>query len=197
MEAALFYPRVATILELPPPERHQQLLILHDGILAGYLQLVGGMTLQFAQRIGRDGRTLAQIVGHIAEWERYTILAAAELVCGATWPRIMQYSGYLETDGRELNFTNEEEFNAYQAAKHAAMPWEQIRQLALRTAPALHAFFSHPALLTAERLENTHPIQWGLPGYEKRPIPLGWYLWIISLEHEAVEHAADLGWQED
>lgn len=196
MEANEFYARVSAILELPPEERHRQLLQLHDDILKRYLPLIQGMDLQFAQRIGHDGRTVAQLVGHIAEWERYTIQAAAEMVCGAAWPRIMQHSGYLEADGTELNFTDVDEFNAYQAGKHAAMPWEQIQQLALQTAPALYAFFSHPALLPAERLEGTHLIQWGLPGYEKRQTSLGWSLWVISLEHLAVAHAEDLGWQE-
>jgi hypothetical protein len=51
------------------------------------------------------GLTIAQVVGHIAEWERFTILAAGEIMAGVQWPRIMTLSGYVEPDGRGQDFS--------------------------------------------------------------------------------------------
>lgn len=77
------------------------------------------MTIQDATRVGSDGRTLAQVVGHIAEWERFTILAVGEIIAGVHWPRIMNLSGYVEPDGQVREFTSVDAFNDYQAIKHA------------------------------------------------------------------------------
>jgi hypothetical protein len=34
-----------------------------------------------------------------------------------------------------------------------------------------------------------------LPSGITLTVPVGWYLWLVSIEHEAVDHAEDLGWQ--
>jgi hypothetical protein len=190
-----FYQQIVRIAAQPPYERYGLLAEFHTNIAIRYLKTIREFKDKDAARIGSDGRTIAQVVGHIAEWERFTILAAGELVAGITWPRIMTLSGYQEPDGQILDFESEDEFNAYQAAKQAAWPWSRIQDLAIHTATALHTFFTQPALLSPESLERAGSYEWRLPNGIKLTTPAGWYLWMVSLEHEAVDHAPDFGWE--
>jgi hypothetical protein len=194
MEADLFYQRIVKIAARSPYDRYALLAEFHTELVSHYLNLVRSMTAQEAGRTGVDGRTIGQVVGHIAEWERYIILAAGEMIAGVEWPQIMELSGYQTPDGQLHHFSSEEEFNAYQAARQADQPWEMIRDLALHTALALHTMFSQPALLSPDTLEQTRKYTWRLPNGLKLTIPVGWYLWMVSIEHEVVDHAADLGW---
>jgi hypothetical protein len=58
----------------------------------------------------------------------------------------------------------------------------------------LHALFTQPHLLTAERLEQTQRHRKRLySGAVLEEVAMGWSLWIIALEHEGVEHAPELG----
>ncbi len=82
------------------------------------------------------------MIGHIAEWDRYALLAAGEMLAGVAYPRIMASTGYIEPDGAERAFESVTEFNAYQATRHASWPWEDIRDLAIRSATALEALFA-------------------------------------------------------
>jgi hypothetical protein len=193
MKAEPFYQRIVKIAARSPYERYALLAEFHTQLVTHYLSVIRSLTAQEAGQMATDDRTLGQIVGHIAEWERFTILAAGEMVAGIEWPQIMNLAGYKEPDGQTHNFASEDEFNAYQAAKHAQWPWEAIQDLALHTATALHALFTQPALLSPDTLEQTRKHTWRLPNGLKLTIPVGWYLWMISIEHEAVEHAADLG----
>lgn len=195
MQAAFFYQRLIKIAARTPYERYGLLAEFHTDIVRSYLQTVRTLSPAEVMRRSADGRTVGQVIGHIAEWERFTILAAAEMVAGIRWPRIMSLSGYLEPDGRVLDFTSIDEFNAYQAAKHAAWSWPQLQDLALHTATALHALFTQPVLLSPDCLEQTQPYQWHLPSGIRLTLPAGWYLWMVSLEHEAVAHAPELGWE--
>ncbi len=196
MQANAFYQRIIKIGTQPAYERYGLLAEFHTEATTAYLNTIQGMTKQEAMRTGTDGRTVTQIVGHIAEWERFTILAAGEMAVGVQWPRIMNLSGYLEPDGQVLNFTSVDGFNAYQATKHATWPWNQIQDLAIHTATALHALFTQPALLSPDCLERTRAYEWRLPNGIKLTVPVGWYLWMVSIEHETVAHAPDLGLRE-
>jgi hypothetical protein len=193
MKTDIFYQRIVENAGQSPNKRYVLLADLHADILARYLNAVRTITSKDAARVSTDGRTLGQVVGHIAEWERFTMLAVGEMMVGAQWPRIMSLSGYIEPDGQVLNFTGVDDFNAYQANKHATWPWERIQELTIRTATMLHVLFTQPALMPAECLELTRVYEWHLPGGVKLAVPAGWYLWMVTLEHEAVEHADDLG----
>jgi hypothetical protein len=193
VKADLFYQRIVKIAAQSPYDRYGLLAEFHTELVSRYLNLVRSITAEEAKQSCADGRTVAQVVGHIAEWERFTILAAAEMIIGVQWPQMMDMAGYREADGQRHNFAGEVEFNAYQAAKHAQWSWAMIQEMALHTAVALHALFTQPALLSPDTLEQTRKHTWNLPNGLKLTIPVGWYLWMISIEHEAVEHAADLG----
>ena len=197
MKADIFYQRIVEIAGQSPNKRYAPLTDLHTDILSRYLNAIRTMTSKDAARVSMDGRTLGQVVGHIAEWERFTILAAGEMMAGVGWPQIMSISGYIEPDGRTLNFTNGDDFNAYQATKHATWPWQRIQELAIRTATTLHVLFAQPTLLSPQCLEQTRVYEWYLPNGVKLAVPVGWYLWMVTLEQEAVDHADDLGLDDD
>lgn len=188
-----FYQKITAIAAQPPAERPLALVRLHTEVVMPYLAAVRALTAHAAAQVGVDGRTVGQVVGHIAEWERYTLLAMGEVIAGVRWPQIMRMSGYLEPEGTVQEFSSVAAFNAYQAAKHAACAWEPIQDLALRAATALQALFAHPVLVPWQCLEDTQSFCWQLPNGTGLNLACGWYLWMVTLEHEAVEHAADLG----
>ena len=193
MKAEVFYQKIVAIAAQSPAERSLSLVGLHTDVGIPYLNAVRAMTAQDAARISSDGRTLGQVVGHIAEWERFAILAVGEIITGVRWPQIMNLSGYVEPDGQVREFTSVDAFNDYQAAKHAAWSWEHIRSLAIQTAATLQILFAHSSLASWERLEQTKVYRWQLPNEMSVSVSCGWYLWMVTLEHEAVEHAVDLG----
>jgi hypothetical protein len=56
-----------------------------------------------------------------------------------------------------------------------------------------YALFATPNLLTAEKLERTKPHRKILRNGEVLDeTTMGWCMWVIYLDHEAVEHAAEL-----
>ena len=193
MKTEVFYKKIVAIAAQSPSERCLSLVGLHTNIVTSYLDVIRAMTAQDAARVSSDGRRLGQVVGHIAEWERFTILAVGEIITGVCWPQIMNLSGYVEPDGQVRGFDTVDAFNNYQATKHAAWSWEQIQDLAIQTAAMLQILFAHPSLVSWERLEQTKVYRWQLPNEISVTVSCGWYLWMVTLEHEAVEHAVDLG----
>jgi hypothetical protein len=188
-----FYADLAAIAELPPGERRRRLAGLHAEVAARHRSAVEAITDDGAMRVTPAGRTVAQVVGHIAEWERYIIQSAGEVIAGVRWPRLVTHRGYTEPDGSVHDFLTDDAFNAYQARKHAAEAWPAIRALALATSATLQRLFADPELLPVERLEQTG--RWDhyrLPTGVTLRLPCGWFLWMIAIEHEAVEHTDDL-----
>jgi hypothetical protein len=192
MKAEVFYHKIVAIAAQSPAERRLSLVGLHTDVITPYLNAVRAMTAQDAARVSSDGRTLGQVVGHIAEWERFTILAVGEIIAGVRWPQIMNLSRYVEPDGQVREFTSVDAFNDYQATKHGAWSWEQIQDVAVQTAATLQILFAHPSLVSWERLERTKAYRWQLPNEMSVMVSCGWYLWMVTLEHEAIEHAVDL-----
>lgn len=193
MKAEVFYQKIVAIAAQSPAERRLSLVGLHTDVIAPYLNAVRAMAAQDAAHVCSDGCTLGQVVGHIAEWERFTILEVGEIIAGVQWPQIMNLSGYVEPDGQVCEFASVDAFNDYQATKHAAWSWEQIQDLAVQTAVMLQILFAHPSLVSWERLEQTKAYRWQLPNEMNVMVSCGWYLWMVTLEHEASEHAVDLG----
>jgi hypothetical protein len=187
-----FYESLVAAAQQPPQKRHLTLTDLHMEAINTYLETIRNITTQGAMRVVPDSRTVAQVVAHIAEWDRAVILAVGEVLAGVTWPRLMSQTATIEPDGAVRTFAGVDEFNAYYALKYAGHPWEDIQGLALDMATMLHQLFVHPGIVTPEQLEGTHGYDYRLPSGVTLTIPCGWYLWMVTLEHEMVEHAADL-----
>ncbi|MBZ0300607.1 MAG: hypothetical protein K8J31_12735 [Anaerolineae bacterium] len=198
MKPYFFYARVIESLDLPPVERHACFADLHAEALRPYLDRVRALTAEEAQcpvNVGDDSRTVAQIVGHIAEWDRFSMLGAMDILLGGRHPRTAtDLTGYIRLDGQVIDFETVDEFNAYQAEQHSAWAWDDLQALALDTASSLYALFTHPDLLHAARLERTESFEKRLDnGYLIDRIGMGWDLWLMVIEHLAVDHVDELG----
>ena len=192
MRAEIFYPRIADIMRQPPIARHSLMSALHYELLPPYLGALGAISSAQSSRITPDGRTLMQLVGHIAEWDRYLILASGEMLSGVAEPQMMRLKGYMETDGRVLDFTSIDDFNAYQAEKHARAAWEQVQRTAIDSAATLYNLFTNRNLMSPELLQRTAPYEFKLPTGQLISATCGWFQWFVTIEHESVEHANDL-----
>lgn len=192
MKPEVFYPRVLEIFAEAADERHRRMTPLHDEVMGWYLGRVQAITAEAAAGRCAEGRTLAQVVGHIMEWDRYMVVSAGEMLAGVEWPGIMAMERYVETDGQSSGYSSLDEFNARQAAKHASWPWPRIQALALDISRVVHDLFTSPGLLTARKLEATRPYVWRVPGGSRLTIPAGWFVWMVTLEHEGVEHEPEL-----
>lgn len=192
MQAADFYARFGSLLALPPEERHAGLRALHAATLAEYAGWLQAITAEAAQSVSSDGRSIALVVGHIAAWDRFMLQACGEMLAGVAWPGFMDLQGYLDEEGQRRDFESIDTFNAIHADRQRALPWERIQAEALDRAGAAYSVYAQPGLLTPERLERTRPTEWGLLGGTHARASVGWQVWMVIMEHEAVEHAADL-----
>ncbi len=193
IRADSFYPLLMDIAQQPPDERHRMLADLHANVVTRYLDMVEAITPEGARRIVPDGRTVTQVVGHIVEWERYVIISAGEVLAGVEWPGLVSHARYVEPDGTMFAFRTNAEFNAHQAEKYDSASWEAVRRTAIDTATTCYRLFAQSGLLTAERLERTRSWDYyELPIGVTLKVPCGWFLWMITIEHEAIEHTADL-----
>ncbi len=193
MQRENFYQQLASIAGEAPDKRHRLLCDLHTDIVTRYWNLLQNVTDQGAETQCPDGRTVNQIVGHIAEWDRYTLEAMGEIIAGVQWPGIMSKTRYVESDGHTHAFNTVNHFNAHQMQKYLTIPWTETKAVALAMSKRLHVLFTQSALLPAETLEQTRQMNgYELPTGVTLNLPCGWFLWMVTLEHEGVEHAADL-----
>jgi hypothetical protein len=202
MNTTVFYDQVAAAMAQPPEERHQQLACLHAELLRRYHTALDRLTAEDVRHPlpdHSDERTIAEIIGHIAAWDRFALLAAGDILAGIRHPRmITDLSGYRESDGTFPAFATIDDFNAHAAHQYQSWAWEQLRRFAEDTAATLYVLFTHPQLLSAARLEQTASFWKRLHnGATIHDITMGWNLWLTMIEHLAVEHAALLDRYED
>ena len=162
-----------------------------------YVRVVERITQQDAAQpvnMGADRRTLGQIVGHFVGWDPFSILAAGDILAGVEIPRtVVDQHGFIDTDGRVYDFNSVDDFNDWHAERDSRLSWNEIQANALQTVRTFYALFADPALLNADRLEQTRMHEKRLhDGTVIKDIRMGWALWLIELQHYAVEHAAEL-----
>ena len=197
MKAETFYARVLRAVENAPPQRHADLLALHHDVLADYLKSIERITAaEAAQPLNGtdDSRTLGQLVGHFVGWDRFSILAAGDILAGVEVPRtVLDQRGFVDVDGKVYDFESVDAFNDWHAERDRQLPWDTIQADAIDYARTLYSMFADPALLNAERLEKTRMHLKRLHnGVVIEDIRMGWALWLIELQHWAVEHATEL-----
>jgi len=189
-----FYQSMVFAAALAPEARRNHMLEVHKHVLEAYLAALDIITPEQALiHVPGDSRTLAQIVGHILEWDRALLIAFGEILAGVRWPRIMPHRLNVDLDGKQHEFDSTDAFNAFYAARQLTEPWVSIRGRAMDAARVLYATFDASGLLTSERLESTRMYSgFGFPTGETLDMPCGWYLWMTTLEHEGVDHASAL-----
>jgi hypothetical protein len=189
MKPEHFYPKIFAISNMPANIRVKGMNRIHSECLSTYLSAIYAIDHEKAAQICPDGRTMAQIVAHIAEWERYIIQSMGDIISGVKNPPFLSCKAYLDTDGTGVDFDSIDEFNEFQAHKYKNSDWTDIQKLAIHTASALQGIFSQPVVLPFDLMEKTEPYDWHVPGGSIVSIPVAWYLWIVVLEHEVVDHA--------
>ncbi len=197
MHTDVFYEQVTIGASYSPELRHLHYSKLHQSVLNDYSRALRFLFEDVAESPSphtTDPRSLKLIVAHIAEWERYVQMAAADVLVGLRQPRLVrQLHRYYDHDGNERSFSTIDEFNAHCSAYFAEWDWFDIQKFALDMAETTFTLFTTPHLITAARLEATEPAQKRLHnGQMLENLTLGWVLWLIVLEHAAVEHAAEL-----
>jgi len=191
MEAP-FYSKIAAVLQLDPGSRYKEMCRLHEKLQLLFTAAVKQIPAEKAAQKSSDDRSISQLVGHILEWDRYIIQSASEIISGCSTPRLFHLKGYLDAHGNSYDFESIDDFNGFQAVRQAGLAWPVIQEQAIRNAIALKTLFCHEDLISAARLEETALYDWHSPDDKIIRTTSGWFLWVIAMEHETVEHAPDL-----
>ena len=191
MDERSFINEIRSTFSLAPQQRLQAMISLHQKVCEAYCQAVSGIDEAHAESKSSDGRLIKQVVGHIMEWDRFTLQCYGQLLSGVKNRKILWKTGYTDSMGEPFNFSSIEAFNNFQMERQATVPWAQIQVDAIRLAKTLQSLLSS-TLITPQLLEDTETISPELYDGQRLPIPSGWFLWYVILDHEAVEHATDL-----
>ncbi len=130
-----------------------------------------------------DGRSMKEIVGHIAGWEEWTAAAFGEIAAGAAEPAIMSLGGYPHGIAR---YASIDTFNAARMAEARERPWSEL--LASSDAAferLIAAVECTPASSTAQTASFFWPDLGGT-------VPCGVYLLMVSAYHYQEEHLAEV-----
>jgi hypothetical protein len=192
MDKRLFITEIRRIFLLAPEVRKVEMAAFHRKICDDYCKAVKGITSERAEIISSDGRLVKQVVGHIMEWDRFTLICLGKLLSGVKTRKLLWKNGYVDLAGEPYNFGSLDAFNVFEAERQASMSWSEIQIKAIQVASNLLTLLSTPSLITPELLESTEAISPELYDGQRLPIPSGWFLWYVILDHEAVEHARDL-----
>jgi len=192
MDEGSFITEIRRVFQLAPEERKVEMTAFHRKVWDDYCKAVKGITPERAETISSDGRLVKQVVGHIMEWDRFTLICLGKLLSGVKTRKLLWKNGYVDASGEPYNFGSLEAFNAFQAERQASMSWSEIQMNAVSVASNLLTLLSTPFLITPALLEDTITISPELYDGQRLPIPSGWFLWYVILDHEAVEHARDI-----
>lgn len=192
MDEGSFITEIRRIFQLAPEERKVEMTAFHRKVCDDYCKAVKGITPERAETISSDGRLVKQVVGHIMEWDRFTLICLGKLLSGVKTRKLLWKNGYVDASGEPYNFGSLEAFNAFQAERQASMSWSEIQMNAVSVASNLLTLLSTPFLITPALLEDTITISPELYDGQRLPIPSGWFLWYVILDHEAIEHARDI-----
>jgi hypothetical protein len=191
----VWYRNLIDIAKIPNVnKRYQSLVQLHQATLDFYLPAVQAITSETAASPSSDGRPVSLVVAHIMAWEEWQTQIFGDQNKEERLQKQMKLQGYHDTDsGTTVGFNNVDDFNGYSAKRYADKPWKKIQQKAVKTALQLQSFFPpNPKPDWIDFLESTPEHNWKITPGTVLSVPSGWYLWMVSLEHEAVEHRKDL-----
>lgn len=192
MEELPFITEIRQIFQLPPEQRQRSMISFHHEVCERYCHAVSSITAERAAETSSDGRQIKQVIGHIMEWDRFTLICFGQLLSGVKSRKILWKNGYLDHVGEPYNFGSLDAFNAFQAERQTMVPWQEIQANAIDIAKTLFSLLSSPAIITPRLLEETETISPELYDGKRIAIPCGWFLWYVILDHQAVEHARDL-----
>jgi hypothetical protein len=195
MENSAFYEELIGIAGIADPRvRYAALVKLHVRVAEVYTTAIRSISAQRAAEKSLDGRTIALVVAHIMAWDQWQLQVFRSSDREADIREQMNLRGYRDPNTRKLrDFRDVDHFNSYQARKYANTDWPTIINRAFKSAVDLVMCFpSFPPRGLIEFLEGTDLHEWRILPDQTLTIPAGWYLWMVSIEREGVEHAQDL-----
>jgi SAM-dependent methyltransferase len=130
-----------------------------------------------------DGRTMKEIVGHIAGWERWTIAALDEIAGGVKEPQIMALAGYPEGIGR---YASIDAFNSARMVESRERPWAELLD---DSAATFERMLETIDRVPASLLADTAPFYWPDIG---GTVPCGIYLLMVAAHHYQEEHLPEV-----
>lgn len=189
----IWYRNLVEIASFTPEKRYSALAELHKETIERYLSQINNISKESAAQISSDGRTIKDVVAHIMAWEDWQIQELSDLNIKERIAKGMNWEGYLDNEsGQMMNFRDDDDFNAYITRRYKDTRWLDIKEKAIETAKRLQSFFPSKAPDGwIALLEDTPFYDWKLPN-TTISVPTGWFIWMISLEHEAIEHSKDL-----
>jgi SAM-dependent methyltransferase len=130
-----------------------------------------------------DGRTVKEVLGHIAGWERWTIAALNEIAEGVREPRIMTLDGYPEGIAR---YASIDTFNAARMSEARERPWQDVLEESAQTFDRLLAAID---ATPPEALRASAAFYWPDIG---GTVPCGLYLLMVAAHHYQEEHLPEV-----
>lgn len=197
-----WYQNLIEIAALPAKRRFEVLANLHEETTLRYIESLETMSDSRAGSISSDGRTIKDLVAHIMTWEVWVIQVMEDSNINKRLNNFMYLEDF-ELGSTRFSFLDDDDFNRFVSQNSSNLSWEEIKNAAIGAARQVCYFF-HP--VTDEymsqvdyredliwTLDNTSPYTWKAP-YSNAGIETtaGWYIWMMAIEHEAIEHAQDL-----
>lgn len=194
MQPGAFYQQILVGIEYSPEVRYVHYSKLHQSVLNDFTRAIRFIFEDVADAPpveSDEPRSIKLLVAHIAEWGRYALMSAMDILIGLEEPRMINsLDRYVDRNGVERSFESRAAFNAYCDELYADANWFDVQKFALDTADTIHALFTTSNLMTPTRLEATAPTTRTLPsGLVLEELEMGWVLWILVLEQAAVTYA--------
>lgn len=189
----VWYSGLIEIARNPDPrQRYNSLVQLHQQTLDFYLPAISAITPEMAAMPSSDGRPLSLVAAHIMGWEKWQTQVFSDPNREERLQKQMRLQGFMD-NGEVHDFETVDDFNAYISERYKQTSWEEIQKEAVETAEKLQAFFpASPDDKWIDFLEDSPQYNWRILPDTTISVPSGWYLWMVTLEHEAVEHREDL-----
>lgn len=190
----IWYQNLALIARESPMQRYKELVRLHRATLIEYVAALQRMTEEQAEATGIDGRKRKIVIAHIMGWEEWQTQIFTDPQKDERLKKQLHMEGYQDPQtGSRIDFPSVDAFNAYQENLYRDRSWNDIREKAIATAFHLHSFFpDDPTTEWLEFLDSGPTKEWHATKDTTLTVPSAWYLWMVSLEHEVVEHRKDL-----
>jgi len=194
LNPAEWFQHLIAIAEKAPVQRYEELVDLHKTTLKQYINALNQITKEQADVVGVDGRKRKIVVAHIMGWEEWQIQVFVDPQKEDRLKRQLHLQDYRDPQtGKVMDFSSVDSFNAHQEKLYKDWSWKDIRKKAIATANLLHSFFpDNPSNEWLKFLNDGPTREWHITKDKTLTIPGAWYLWMVSLKHEAIEHRKDL-----
>ncbi len=189
-----WYQNLALIAGKTSTQRYEGLVSLHGTTLEDYINALNQITEEQAEAPGVDGRKRKIVVAHIMGWEEWQTQVFADPQRKERLNKQLHMECYQDPQTEKMmDFPSVDEFNAHQEKLYKNWSWNDIRNKAIATANHLRSFFpDNPSAVWLTFLDSKPTKEWHVTKDITLTVPGAWYLWMVSLEHEAVEHRKDL-----